>query len=56
MCVGGNSIEIDEFFDLSSWDKYRNYLSTDLAQKTQRPSERIMQKKEFGSIALDRLE
>ena len=51
-----NSIEIEEFFDLSSWDNYRNYLSSDLAQKTHRPSEKIMKKKEFGSIALDRLD
>ena len=49
-----NSIEIDEFFDLSSWERYRNYLSSELAQNTQRPSERIMKQKEFGSIALDR--
>jgi hypothetical protein len=51
-----NSIEIDEFYDLSSWDNYRNYLSSELAQQTQRPSETIMKQKEFGSIALDRLD
>ena len=49
-------MEIDQFYDLSSWDNYRNYLSSDLAQQTQRPSETIMKQKEFGSIALDRLE
>ena len=49
-----NSIEVEEFYDLSSWDKYRNYLSSDLASKTTRPPDWLMKAKEFGSIALDR--
>ena len=51
-----NSIEIDEFFDLSSWDNYRNYLSSELAKNTQRPSEHVLKFKEFGSISLDRID
>ena len=50
----GNSLEIEEFYDLSSWDKYRNYLSSELSSRIIRPSDRIMKQKEFGSIALDR--
>ena len=49
-----NSIEIEKFYDLSSWENYRNYLSSDLALKTSRPPEWLMKFKEFGSIALDR--
>lgn len=49
-----NSIDVEEFYDLASWQGYRNYLSSELAQTTQRPSEWIMKQKEFGSIALDR--
>jgi len=51
-----NQIDIDEFYDLSSWDKYRNYLCSDLALKTTRPPEWLMKFKEFGSIALDRMD
>ena len=49
-----NSLEVKEFYDLSSWDKYRNYLSSELASETTRPPEWLMKFKEFGSIALDR--
>ena len=51
-----NSIEVKEFYDLSSWQKYRNYLSSDLAEKTTRPPEWLIKYKEFGSISLDRLD
>ena len=49
-----NSIEIEEFYDLSTWQGYRNYLSSELSSKTTRPPEWLMKQKEFGSIALDR--
>ena len=49
-----NSIEVEKFYDLSSWTKYRNYLSSELASKTTRPPEWLIKSKEFGSIALDR--
>ena len=51
-----NTIEIEEFYDLSSWSKYRNYLSSNLASQTTRPPEWLMKFKEFGSIALDRMD
>jgi len=49
-----NSLELDEFYDLSSWDNYRNYLSSELSSRIIRPPEWLMKQKEFGSIALDR--
>lgn len=49
-----NSLEIEEFYDLSSWEGYRNYLSSELSSRTIRPPEWLMKRKEFGSIALDR--
>jgi len=49
-----NSIEIEEFYDLSTWQGYRNYLSSELASRTQRPPHWLLKSKEFGSIALDR--
>ena len=49
-----NSIEISQFYDLSSWQNYRNYLSSKLASETTRPPEWLMKFKEFGSISLDR--
>ena len=49
-----NSIEISQFYDLSSWQNYRNYLSSKLASETIRPPEWLMKFKEFGSISLDR--
>lgn len=49
-----NSLEIEDFYDLSSWQGYRNYLSSELSAKTTRPPEWLMKQKEFGSIALDR--
>ena len=51
-----NQIEIEEFYDLSSWDKYRNYLSSELSIKTTRPPEWLMKFREFGSVALDRVD
>ena len=49
-----NQIEIKEFYDLSSWQGYRNYLSSELASTVTRPPEWLIKFKEFGSIALDR--
>lgn len=49
-----NSIEIEEFYDLSTWQGYRNYLSSELSSKTTRPPDWLLKSKEFGSIALDR--
>ena len=51
-----NSLEVEYFYDISTWEGYRNYLSSELAQETQRPPEWLMKFKEFGSIALDRLD
>jgi hypothetical protein len=49
-----NSLEIKEFYDLSSWSKYKNYLSSPFSENVKRPPERLIKFSEFGSIALDR--
>ena len=49
-----NSIDIQEFYDLSSWDNYRNYLSSELSSRTKRPPTWLMKRTEFGSIGLDK--
>ena len=49
-----NSLEVEEFYDLGSWSSYRNYLSSNLCEKTTRPPQWLMKFKEFGSISLDR--
>ena len=49
-----NFSDIEEFYDLSSWERYRNYLSSDLADQIQRPPDWLMKFSEFGSIGLDR--
>ena len=51
-----NSLEVEEFYDLSSWQKYRNYLLSDLAEQTTRPPEWLIKFSEFGSISLDRID
>ena len=50
-----NTLEVEEFYDLSSWEKYRNYLSSDLAEQTTRPPEWLIKFSAFGSISLDRI-
>ena len=49
-----NSIDMQEFYDLSSWDNYRNYLSSELSSRTKRPPTWLMKRTEFGSIGLDK--
>ena len=49
-----NSLEVEEFYDLSSWEKYRNYLSSPFSETVKRPPEWLMKFSEFGSIGLDR--
>lgn len=49
-----NSYEPKEFFNLGSWEDYRNYLSSEYSLSVKRPHERIIKYSEFQRIALDR--
>jgi hypothetical protein len=49
-----NSIEVEEFYDIATWQGYRNYLSSELSSRTTRPPDWLIKSKEFGSIGLDR--
>jgi hypothetical protein len=49
-----NSLEVENFHDLSSWQGYRNYLSSPFSETLKRPPEWLMKFSEFGSISLDR--
>ena len=51
-----NSLDVEEFYDLSSWEIYRNYLSSNLADQTSRPPDWLIKFSEFGSISLDRMD
>jgi hypothetical protein len=46
-----NSLNIDEFYDLRSWDQYKNYLSSGLSNFIKRP--KYMKYSEFHRIGLD---
>ena len=49
-----NSYEPKDYFDLGSWEDYRNYLSSEYSHTVKRPHERIIKYSEFQRIALDR--
>lgn len=44
-------LDIDDYYDISSWDGYREYMSSDLAKKIKRPYE--IKYHEWNKIALD---
>jgi len=46
-----NSVNIDEFYDLRSWEEYKNYLSSNLSNIIKRPKH--MKYSEFHRIGLD---
>ena len=47
-----NSLNIDEFYDLRTWDEYKNYLSSSLTKVIKRPKH--MKYSEFHRIGVDR--
>jgi hypothetical protein len=44
----------DEFYNLNDWDAYREYMLSDLARDTQRPTKELFAYREFNRIAKDR--
>jgi len=47
-------LEPEQFNNLNSWDLYREYMCTDLAKDTTRPSRNLFSYREFNSVARDR--
>ena len=43
----------DEFYNLGSWDDYREYMKSNLAANIKRPSKELFSYKEFNRIAID---
>jgi len=50
----GYQHEVGDFHNLDSWDAYREYMVSDLARDTQRPTKELFSYREFNSIAKDR--
>jgi hypothetical protein len=50
----GYQHEVTQFYNLSNWEEYRNYMSSDLARDTQRPTKELFTYREFNRIAQDR--
>lgn len=46
--------ETDSFYNLNSWDEYKNYISSDFANTVQRPTKELFSYREFNRIAIDR--
>ena len=45
--------ETQSFYNLSNWEDYRNYMTSDLARDTQRPTKELFAYREFNRIAQD---
>jgi len=50
----GNQLEVKEFYNLNNWEAYREYMKSDLARDTQRPTRELFAYREFNRIAQDR--
>tara|TARA_R100000657_G_C4594389_1_gene52234 strand:- start:342 stop:617 length:276 start_codon:yes stop_codon:yes gene_type:complete len=48
---GDNCVDVNEFYDLRSWDEYKNYLSSGLSTVIKRP--KYMKYSEFHRIGVD---
>ena len=46
--------KVEDFHNLNSWDNYRLYMSSDLAENTKRPTRELFSYREFNRIAHDR--
>jgi len=46
--------QVEQFYNLGSWDSYREYMMSDLAKDTQRPTKELFSYREFNRIAQDR--
>jgi hypothetical protein len=48
-----NVYEVDDFFNIGSWDQYRDFMKTDLAYTIKRPAKQLFSYREFNSVAKD---
>ena len=48
-----NSFEPSEFYNISSWNEYRNYISSHEAEKFKRPPKTILAYREDNPIGID---
>jgi hypothetical protein len=46
--------EVEQFYNLDDWDAYREYMMSDLARDTQRPTKELFAYREFNRIGRDR--
>lgn len=51
---GSNFYDTSEFYNIDSWDNYRNYMKSDLSANIKRPSRQFFSYREFNRIAIDR--
>jgi len=49
----GFQFEVDEFHNLDNWESYREYMNSDLARDTQRPTKELFAYREFNRIGQD---
>ncbi len=52
--ANGYQHEVDQFYNLDDWDAYREYMMSDLARDTQRPTKELFAYREFNRIGQDR--
>ncbi len=50
----GYQHNVENFYNLDGWDAYREYMLSDLARETQRPTKELFSYREFNRIAEDR--
>ena len=48
-----NTLEVTKFKNVSSWQQYRDYMSSDLSEIVARPWQGIMKYREFNPIGVD---
>ena len=46
--------EVDQFYNLDNWDAFREYMASDLARDTQRPTKELFAYREFNRVGQDR--
>ena len=49
----GHRFEAETFYNLESWESYREYMNSDLSRDTKRPTKELFAYREFNRIAQD---
>jgi len=45
---------VDSFYNIDTWESYREYMTSDLARDTKRPTRELFSYREFNRIGKDR--